>query len=129
MGLLPAADPDVRQDRARIEGERFEHALDELKARKGVGGDLDLDAADLEELVGAFKEIVVEETGPEFPQDPREQLDPAIDAVFTSWNTDRARLYRRQERIPNELGTAVNVVSDGVRQHRRGLGHRRLLHP
>ena len=94
-----------------IEGERFEHALEELKARKGVVGDLDLDAADLEELVGAFKEIVREETGTEFPQDPREQLSAAIDAVFSSWNSDRAVLYRRQERIPNELGTAVNVVA------------------
>ena len=94
-----------------IEGERFEHALDELKARKGVTGDLDLDAADLEELVGAFQEIVREETGADFPQDPREQLAAAIDAVFSSWNSDRAVLYRRQERIPNELGTAVNVVA------------------
>jgi pyruvate, orthophosphate dikinase len=94
-----------------IEGERFEHALDELKARKGVTGDLDLDAADLEELVAAFKQIVVEETGKPFPQDPREQLMQAINAVFSSWNSDRAVLYRRQERIPNELGTAVNVVA------------------
>jgi len=94
-----------------IEGERFEHALDELKARKGVAGDLDLDGTDLEELVGAFKEIVLEETGADFPQDPREQLAQAIDAVFSSWNSERAVLYRRQERIPNELGTAVNVVA------------------
>jgi pyruvate, orthophosphate dikinase len=94
-----------------IEGERFEHALDELKARKGVTGDLDLDAADLEELVAAFQQIVVEETGQPFPQDPREQLVQAINAVFSSWNSDRAQLYRRQERIPNDLGTAVNVVA------------------
>ena len=94
-----------------IEGERFEHALDELKARKGVVGDLDLDAADLEELVGAFQQIVTDETGHDFPQDPREQLSQAIDAVFSSWNSDRAVLYRRQERIPNDLGTAVNVVA------------------
>jgi pyruvate, orthophosphate dikinase len=94
-----------------IEGERFEHALDELKGRKGVVGDLDLDAADLEELVGAYKEIVREHTGEEFPQDPREQLTQAVNAVFSSWNSDRAVLYRRQERIPNDLGTAVNVVA------------------
>src|ERR687890_2923044 len=94
-----------------IDGERFEHALEELKERKGVHGDLDLDAADLEELVGAFREIVREHTGSDFPQDPREQLAAAIDAVFSSWNSDRAVLYRRQERIPNELGTAVNVVA------------------
>jgi pyruvate, orthophosphate dikinase len=94
-----------------IDGERFEHALDELKARKGVAGDLDLDAADLEELVGAYQAIVAEHTGAEFPQDPREQLTDAINAVFSSWNSDRAVLYRRQERIPNDLGTAVNVVA------------------
>ncbi|MDF3050176.1 MAG: pyruvate, phosphate dikinase, partial [Pseudonocardia sp.] len=94
-----------------IEGERFEHALDELKGRKGVVGDLDLGAPDLEELVGAYKEIVREHTGEEFPQDPREQLTQAINAVFSSWNSDRAVLYRRQERIPNDLGTAVNVVA------------------
>jgi pyruvate, orthophosphate dikinase len=94
-----------------IEGERFEQALDELKERKGVTGDLDLDAADLEELVGAYKEIVREHTDGDFPQDPREQLTQAINAVFSSWNSERAVLYTRQERIPNELGTAVNVVA------------------
>src|SRR5690242_13992279 len=64
-----------------IEGERFEHALDECKQRKDVTGDLDLDAADLEELVGAYKEIVREHTDGDFPQDPREQLTQAINAV------------------------------------------------
>jgi pyruvate, orthophosphate dikinase len=94
-----------------ISGERFDEALDELKERKGVSGDLDLDAEDLEELVTAYKGIVEEETGAEFPQDPREQLSQAIHAVFSSWNSERAVLYRRQERIPNDLGTAVNVVA------------------
>jgi len=94
-----------------IDGERFEHALDELKRSKGVTGDLDLDANDMQQLVAAFKRIVAQETGTEFPQDPREQLTAAINAVFSSWNSDRAVLYRRQERIPNELGTAVNVVA------------------
>jgi pyruvate, orthophosphate dikinase len=94
-----------------IDGERFEHAFDGLKRAKGVTGDLDLDAADLEELVGAFKVIVREETGSDFPQDPSDQLSQAIDAVFSSWNSDRAMLYRRQERIPHDLGTAVNVVA------------------
>jgi pyruvate, orthophosphate dikinase len=94
-----------------IEGERFEHALDELKRARGVTGDLDLDAADLQQLVAAYKAIVVEYTGTDFPQDPRDQLTQAINAVFSSWNSDRAVLYRRQERIPNELGTAVNVVA------------------
>ena len=94
-----------------IDGERFELALDEAKSRKGVTGDLELDAADLQELVAAFKTVVVEETGQPFPQDPREQLTQAINAVFSSWNSERAVLYRRQERIPNELGTAVNIVA------------------
>jgi pyruvate,orthophosphate dikinase len=94
-----------------IEGARFEHALDELKTRKGIVGDLDLDAGDLQELVAVFKAIVVEETGGEFPQEPRAQLTAAIHAVFSSWNSDRAVLYRYQERIPNDLGTAVNVVA------------------
>ena len=58
-----------------------------------------------------FKEIVAEHAGRDFPQDPREQLDLAILAVFDSWNTDRAMLYRRQERIPADLGTAVNICS------------------
>jgi pyruvate, orthophosphate dikinase len=94
-----------------IQGERFEHALDEVKDRKGVTGDLDLDADDLQQLVTAYKAIVVEHTSAEFPQDPRTQLAAAINAVFSSWNSDRAVLYRRQERIPNDLGTAVNVVA------------------
>jgi pyruvate,orthophosphate dikinase len=82
-----------------------------LKTRKGIVGDLDLDAGDLQELVAVFKAIVVEETGGEFPQEPRAQLTAAIHAVFSSWNSDRAVLYRCQERIPNDLGTAVNVVA------------------
>ncbi|MDR0341845.1 MAG: pyruvate, phosphate dikinase, partial [Nocardiopsaceae bacterium] len=63
------------------------------------------------ELVSSFKEIVRERTGRDFPQQPREQMDLAIGAVFDSWNSDRAVLYRRQERIPADLGTAVNVVA------------------
>src|SRR4051812_43323002 len=73
-----------------IDGEKFEHALDEVKTAKGVTGDLDLDAADLEELVAGYKQIVAEHTGAEFPQDPREQMTAAINAVFSSWNADRA---------------------------------------
>ena len=92
-----------------ISGERFEHALDSAKAAKGITSDLDLDAVDLEKVVIEYQAIVVEATGREFPQNPREQLDLAVLAVFRSWNTDRARIYRRQERIPSDLGTAVNV--------------------
>ncbi|MFJ8127543.1 pyruvate, phosphate dikinase [Streptomyces hydrogenans] len=94
-----------------VEGELFEDALDEAKAAKKVASDTDLDAADLKKVVKQFKKIVKAETGRDFPQDPREQMDLAIEAVFNSWNTDRAKLYRRQERIPGDLGTAVNVCS------------------
>ncbi|MEV4483561.1 pyruvate, phosphate dikinase [Micromonospora coxensis] len=94
-----------------VPGEEFEHALDEVKRAKGTKNDLDLDADDLRGLVDAYKKIFAKHTGREFPQEPREQLDLAIRAVFESWNAERAVLYRRQERIPADLGTAVNVVS------------------
>ena len=94
-----------------IDGEAFEHALDAAKKAKGTTSDLDLDASDLRTLTDSFKGIVRERTGHDFPQDPRDQMDQAIRAVFNSWNADRAVLYRRQERIPADLGTAVNVVA------------------
>lgn len=94
-----------------VDGDLFEEALENAKHAKGVSVDVDLDAADLKALVDAFKGIVAKETGRDFPQDPREQMDLAVRAVFDSWNTDRAKLYRRQERIPGDLGTAVNVCS------------------
>ena len=94
-----------------IDGEAFEHAIDSAKKAKGTKNDLDLDAADLSELVETFKGIVREHAGRDFPQQPREQMDLAIRAVFESWNADRAILYRRQERIPADLGTAVNVMA------------------
>src|SRR5450755_4745994 len=94
-----------------IEGEAFEHAIDEAKQAKGTSNDLDLDASDLHGIVESFKGIVREHAGRDFPQDPREQMDLAVLAVFSSWNADRAILYRRQERIPTDLGTAVNIVA------------------
>jgi pyruvate, orthophosphate dikinase len=94
-----------------IEGEEFEHAIDAAKKAKGTTNDLDLDAADLRGLVDTFKGIVLDKTGRDFPQEPREQMDLAVTAVFNSWNADRAILYRRQERIPADLGTAVNIVA------------------
>jgi pyruvate,orthophosphate dikinase len=94
-----------------IDGERFSDALDAKKKARGVTADTGLTADDLRELVTEFKDIVKDETGREFPQHPREQLDMAIEAVFNSWNTERARLYRRRERISDDLGTAVNVCS------------------
>ncbi|MFI1766065.1 pyruvate, phosphate dikinase [Streptomyces sp. NPDC020800] len=94
-----------------VDGELFEEALDAAKAAKKVTVDTDLEAADLKKLVTKFKKIVKSEAGRDFPQDSREQMDLAIKAVFDSWNTDRAKLYRRQERIPGDLGTAVNICS------------------
>lgn len=94
-----------------VPGEDFEHALDDAKRAKGSDLDLDLDADDLRALVATFKEIFHRHTGREFPQEPREQLDLAIRAVFESWNAERAVIYRRQERLPAEAGTAVNVVA------------------
>jgi pyruvate,orthophosphate dikinase len=94
-----------------IDGDAFEHAIDAAKRAKGTANDLDLDAEDLCALTETYKGIVREQAGREFPADPREQLDLAIRAVFESWNSARAILYRRQERIPADLGTAVNVVA------------------
>ncbi|GLU46341.1 pyruvate, phosphate dikinase [Nocardiopsis ansamitocini] len=94
-----------------IDGELFEDAIEEAKQHKGVSDDLDLDAGDFKALVQTFKKIVRDATGKEFPADPREQMKQAIRAVFDSWNAPRAILYRRQERIPTDLGTAVNICS------------------
>nr|WP_094102893.1 pyruvate, phosphate dikinase [Streptomyces phaeoluteigriseus] len=94
-----------------VDGDLFEEALEAAKEAKQVTVDTELEAADLKKLVTRFKKIVKAEAGRDFPQDPREQMDLAIHAVFDSWNTDRAKLYRRQERIPHDLGTAVNVCS------------------
>jgi pyruvate, orthophosphate dikinase len=94
-----------------VDGEHFEHALDAAKHARGVRNDVDLDAGDLQNLVAAYKDIVRKHADMEFPQDPREQVNLAINAVFNSWNTPRAVLYRRQERIPGDLGTAVSVVA------------------
>ncbi len=94
-----------------IDGKHFEDALDSAKTAKGTENDLDLDAEDLRKLVEIYKQVVVDQAGREFPQEPREQMDLAVRAVFDSWNAKRAILYRRQERIPEHLGTAVNICS------------------
>jgi pyruvate,orthophosphate dikinase len=94
-----------------VDGERFEDELEAKKEASGSGSDLDLTAEDFADLVATYKRIVEEHAGIEFPQDPRRQLDMAVRAVFDSWNTERAVLYRRQERIPSDLGTAVNVMA------------------
>ncbi|MDO8308242.1 MAG: pyruvate, phosphate dikinase [Actinomycetota bacterium] len=94
-----------------LDGEDFEHALEQEKVNFDVTTDVDLPVDSLKHLVGVYKSIILDGTGAPFPQDPQVQLDLAILAVFKSWNTKRARLYRRQERIPHDLGTAVNVQS------------------
>jgi pyruvate,orthophosphate dikinase len=93
-----------------IDGHRFEHALGELKSARRAAQDVDLSAEDLRELVDTFNAIYEEETGGRFPQDAREQLRRAYRAVFDSWNAPRAQVYRRTYDIPDDLGTAVNVV-------------------
>src|SRR5712692_729319 len=92
-----------------IDGEKFEHALSEAKKRADVKTDPELKPADLRKLVTRFLAIYKDATGHEFPSDPVVQLRAAIEAVFKSWNTERAKTYRRMERIPDDLGTAVNV--------------------
>jgi pyruvate,orthophosphate dikinase len=93
-----------------VPAEAFEHALDDAKAAKGPGTqDTDLDADELTALIEEFRGIYRTHTGEEFPQDPKEQLRLAIAAVFQSWNGKRARDYRRQNKISDDLGTAVNV--------------------
>jgi pyruvate,orthophosphate dikinase len=94
-----------------IDGSAFDEALDAAKHARGVEQDTDLDAAALREVVDAFKAIVKRETGRDFPTDPSEQLDLAIKAVFASWFGKRARDYREYNKIPHDLGTAVNVVT------------------
>ena len=92
-----------------VDSELFSAALDAAKHAKGTTADLDLDVEDLRVLSERFEAIIQEQTGRPFPQDPREQLDLAVRAVFDSWNGERAVLYRRNEQIPQNLGTAVNV--------------------
>ncbi len=94
-----------------IDGDLFANALHGLQERKGYKGDLDMTTEDLKDLVIEYKQIVKDATGEDFPQDARKQMDLAVEAVFRSWNTERARIYRRRERIPNDLGTAVNVCT------------------
>ncbi|NLY50878.1 MAG: pyruvate, phosphate dikinase, partial [Firmicutes bacterium] len=92
-----------------VPGEKFEQALEQLKEEKGVELDTELDAAALKELVARYKGIYREHVGDEFPQDPYKQLFAAVHAVFASWNNERAKVYRRLNKISDELGTAVNI--------------------
>src|SRR5689334_16739404 len=107
-----------------IDGHRFEQELSRLKQERGVEQDVDLSGDDLAELVERFKAIYEEGTGRTFAQDAREQLARAVEAVFQSWDTPRAQVYRRAHDIPDDLGTAVNVVQMvfGNKGDRSGTG-------
>ena len=87
----------------------FEKIIDEVKEAKGVKFDTDLDADDMKELIARFKAVYKEAKGEDFPQDPRDQLMGAVQAVFRSWDNPRAIVYRRMNDIPGDWGTAVNV--------------------
>jgi pyruvate,orthophosphate dikinase len=93
-----------------IDGQRFEQKLSDVKLAKGVRQDTDLEAGDLRGLVAAFKSIYEEATGHPFPHDARDQLTRAVRGVFESWGNPRAQVYRRAHDIPEDLGTAVNVM-------------------
>src|SRR5215813_8275952 len=92
-----------------IDGELFDHALEAAKRKARAKLDTDLTADDLKRVSKEFKKIVRDHTGKPFPTDPLRQLEEAVKAVFRSWNGDRAKAYRRRERIPDDLGTAVNI--------------------
>jgi pyruvate,orthophosphate dikinase len=93
-----------------IDGHRFEQALTDLKKSRGASQDVDLSAHDLAGLIDTYRAVYLEETDRDFPQDPRDQLTRAVRAVFDSWDSPRAQVYRRRYDIPDEIGTAVNVV-------------------
>ena len=88
---------------------RFEEIIDEVKAERGITDDLDLNAEDMKKLVELFKAFYKNELKSEFPEEPKEQLMGAIEAVFRSWNNPRAIYYRKMNDIPSSWGTAVNV--------------------
>jgi pyruvate,orthophosphate dikinase len=105
--------PRIEQapDGTHAEYNRFDEVLDEVKEARGATSDTDLDVAALKEVVERYHGIIREQTGRDFPEDPNEQLDLAIKAVFASWFGQRARDYRKNQHIADDLGTAVNVVT------------------
>jgi pyruvate, orthophosphate dikinase len=107
-----------------LDGARFDDELESAKDDAGVSSDADLGADALKELCTTYKRIVKEETRRAFPQDPQRQLHGAIEAVFNSWDSPRARAYRDREKIPHDLGTAVNVQAMvfGNRDDESGTG-------
>ncbi|MFV2065274.1 MAG: PEP/pyruvate-binding domain-containing protein, partial [Chloroflexota bacterium] len=94
-----------------VEGTRLDGAFEAAKERLGAEQDTDIDADGMQSICGELVAIIKEDTGREFPQDPRDQLDLAIKAVFASWFGKRARDYRDNQKIAHDLGTAVNVMT------------------
>jgi pyruvate, orthophosphate dikinase len=92
-----------------ISKEDFDHIFDAQKKKRGFKLDTDLQPEDLQKIIGGYKQLIRKRTGGDFPQKPREQLKMAVESVFRSWNNPRAQTYRRSNKIPDDLGTAVNV--------------------
>ncbi|MFP5318372.1 MAG: pyruvate, phosphate dikinase, partial [Acidimicrobiia bacterium] len=107
-----------------VPAEEFDSLFDKAKEASGAGSDAEIPAATLAELIDSYKDVVLRHTGEPFPQEPADQLRGAIEAVFKSWNGPRAVTYRVRERIPHDLGTAVNVQSMvfGNRDDNSGTG-------
>lgn len=100
LGMKPSSKDDI---------DPFEEIIEEIKEKKDIENDVDMDVEDLKTLVKKFKKAIKDYTGHDFPQDPKQQLWESIAAVFESWDTKRARYYRKIHKIPNDWGTAVNV--------------------
>jgi pyruvate,orthophosphate dikinase len=109
--IMMLSDVAYSDGNEKVSKKGFEHVFDALKAEKGVKEDLDVDAAGLKELCDRYKTYLKKEAGIDFPQDVYAQLQAAVEAVFRSWNNERAIIYRRREKIPDEIGTAVNIQS------------------
>ncbi len=109
--LMMFSDIVLSGDYPALKKHEFEHIFDKLKAEVGAKQDTDVDAEGLKKLCAQYKEYFKSVTGKDFPTDPMEQLTLAIEAVFKSWNNERAIIYRNREKIPHDLGTAVNVQS------------------
>jgi pyruvate,orthophosphate dikinase len=107
--IMMFSDIVLSDERPKLKKHYFEEIFNELKQAKGAKGDTEVDAAGLKELAGRFKQYFHQQYGSDFPSDPREQLRLAITAVFDSWNNKRAFDYRNFNKIPHDLGTAVNV--------------------
>jgi pyruvate,orthophosphate dikinase len=107
--LMMLSDVAFATEKNKLAKHDFEHIFYELKTKLGAKNDMDVSADGLKELVGLYKAHIAKELGREFPQDVYEQLQIAIEAVFKSWNNERAKVYRRKEKIADSLGTAVTV--------------------